>query len=105
MTHLELLQAARKVRDELGRRGSISVNCDVHESDRHDGPRVSVSWTISYHDSEFQASGHIQVSLVDSSEVAIRLWEQKMRSRFSPKVAVSDEELACIADGAAAITG
>lgn len=99
MTHYELLQACRAVRDNLGRTGTISVNCRASEEYRSTRCiyENELDWTISYHD-EGGAKRHIQVSSVASAEVALVSWTEEMRQAFGPAPRVPESELAATLD-------
>lgn len=104
MTHYELLQACRAVRDNLGRKGTISVEATVSEDHSEFFGRYSeklrLSWTISFHDSfsSIGGSGHVQVSFKESQQFALDAWTEAMRERFGPVATVNESELAATLD-------
>lgn len=98
MTHYELLQACRNVRDNLGRSGWLSVECDVSEWAGVDfnthtrGPRLNC--VISWQD---RAGGIEQVN-AQGAEAALSEWTEMMRRKYGPKHVPTEGELAEVLD-------
>lgn len=83
MTHQEAYDAARKVRDDLGRTGSVSVGLTLWEFDRPGGVLEEESWRISFQwggrygcDSIVQGSGA-------TAREALNDYRQKMARCFA----------------------
>lgn len=102
MTHYEMFQTVRSIRENLGKRGHFSIEADLHEGG--DG-RIYIQWTIAFFEriGSFGTGQHVQVSSVESADLAILQFEEAMRQAFASPASFPESELPALLDSHLAI--